>query len=219
MPAPSVRPHPLRTPLLRRWCWRLRRPAAALCAAAAVLVTIAELRSPGPATTPILVAAHDIAAGTALTDDDLALVNLPVGTVPDGSATSTDGFLGAITAIAIPAGLSLVPDLLAPELSTPPTGAVVVPVRFADDALTTLLIPGMRLDVVATELGSEPRRVATAALVLAPATASDAQGGHGLLSTGADATGSPVLLAVDPSQAVDLSAASAAAGLTAILVD
>lgn len=200
---------------MRLALWRLRRPAAAVCAALAALLALQVLRSPGPPTADVLVAARDLPAGSTLVAGDLTTRALPRSAVPEGSTEDASGLVGSRTAVAVPAGLPLVPGLLTDSTATGPPGTVVVPVRFADDSTAVLLTPGRRIDVVSAPLGGEPHTVATGALVL---TAADPGSTGGLLGGSDPATG-PLLLAVDPADAVGLSAASASTGLSAILVE
>lgn len=205
----------VRGPRARLLLWRLRRPAAAVLTAGAAALTVQAVRSPGPPTTPVLVAARDLPAGTALAAEDLDLRALPTATLPAGSSADPTALIGARTAVALPTGLPVVPSLLTDTLATGPPGTVVVPVRFADDATAVLLTPGRRIDVVSAPLGAVPTTVATGALVL---TAADPGSDGGLLGGAGDGAG-PLLLAVDPAEAVQLSAASASSGLSAILVE
>ncbi|WP_169164565.1 SAF domain-containing protein [Cellulomonas taurus] len=200
-------------PSLRRLLWRGRRPAAALCLALAALLLVQAIRSPGPPTSTVLVAARDIPLGSTVGVDDLARRPLPTGTLPDGVTDDDTTLLGARTAVEIPAGLPLVAALLADTLDTGPPGTVTVPVRFADASTVGYLMPGRRVDVVSTMPDSGAVTVATGALVLSRPGSDD---------TDPPTRGSDdgvVLLAVDPDQAVQLSAASASTGLSAILVE
>ncbi|WP_263117800.1 SAF domain-containing protein [Cellulomonas sp. RIT-PI-Y] len=205
----------LRSPRARLLLWRLRRPTAAVLTAVAAVLTVQAVRSPGPPNTPVLVAARDLPAGTTLAAEDLDLRALPTAALPAGSSADRTALTGARTAVALPTGLPVVPSLLTDTLATGPPGTVVVPVRFADDATAALLAPGRRIDVVSAPLGAAPTTVATGALVL---TAADPGSDGGLLGGTGDGAG-PLLLAVDPAEAVQLSAASASSGLSAILVE
>lgn len=200
---------------LRRLLWRLRRPAAALCVGLAAAAAVQAVRSPGPPTSTVLVAAHDLRAGSTLDDADLTPREYPTALLPVGATATIDDLTGHRATVDIPAGLPLVTgQLTSPDVTGPP-GTVVVPIRFADDALSGVVTAGRRVDVVATAVGQEPRTVAHAALVLSTL---DGQADSGGLLGDTDSSG-PVLLAVDPEEAVQLSAASASSGLTAIVVE
>ncbi|HEY0186904.1 MAG TPA: SAF domain-containing protein [Cellulomonas sp.] len=257
---------------LRVVLWRLRLPLAALCAGLAVTAVVARLTPAAPATVRVAVAARTLAAGTVLAAGDIAVRDVPVALVPTALVPSAllptaqqpatgptasgavsdapepqpiDDLVGGRLAVDAPAGLPLVPGLLVDAAAEPPPGTVVVPVRFADPALTALLAPGTRVDVVVSSAvdGVPPEQVARSAVVLARTgsaatgagpTAADGAGsgiGSGAGSGSADGTtdgsgaGSadgtddgPVLLAVTPDEAVALSGAAASGVLSAVLV-
>lgn len=230
---------------LRLLAWRARRPLAALCAGLAALVAVGLLRPADPPTARVPVAARDLALGAVLAAGDVRLTDVPTALVPVGSAdraatpraTATDdppareaagsaveALVGRRLAVAVPAGLPLVAELLVDEAASGPPGTVVVPVRFADAGVADVLAPGMRVDVVAAALhdGDEATRLARAAVVLArpDRDADGASGsGGGLLGGGtASAESAPVLLAVDPEESVALSGAAASRVLSAVIV-
>ena len=70
---------------LRRAIAARRRPLAALCAAGAVVFGISAARPPPEPTTPVLVSARDLPAGTVLAQDDLETVAWRSDDVPDGA--------------------------------------------------------------------------------------------------------------------------------------
>ncbi|URN09621.1 SAF domain-containing protein [Actinomadura madurae] len=67
---------------------RLRRPLAALFAAAAAGLALTALRPGPPPSVRVLGAARDLPAGKALTASDLRPVALPPGAVPAGALRS-----------------------------------------------------------------------------------------------------------------------------------
>lgn len=224
---------------LRLIGWRVRRPLAALCVGLAALVAVGLVRPADPPTARIPVAARDLAAGAVLSAGDVRLAEVPLALVPAGradaaddahsadgadSADGTEALTGRRLAVAVPAGLPLVPGLLVDDAATGPPGTVVVPVRFADAGVADVLTPGMRVDVVAAALhdGDDAARLARAAVVLARPGGDLDQGsgsGGGLLGGGAAATESaPVLLAVAPEESVALSGAAASRVLSAVIV-
>ncbi|WP_308281209.1 SAF domain-containing protein [Cellulomonas sp. PS-H5] len=152
------------------------------------------------------------------------------GATVDGASDAGSTRSSAVTAltgrrlaVAVPAGLPLVAELLVDDAATGPSGTVVVPVRFADAGVADVLVPGMRVDVVAAALhdGDEATRLARAAVVLARPGGDDPGPGTGggLLGGGATSTEStPVLLAVDPDESVALSGAAASRVLSAVIV-
>lgn len=221
---------PLPDPVRRRLRlvgWRARRPLAALCAGLAALLVVDLARPDEPPTAHVLVAAHDLVPGAELTDQDVRLDAVPVALLPTRLAAPDDA-LGRRVAVAVPAGLPLVPELFVEDAATGPPGTVVVPVRFADAGVAAVLRPGMRIDVVAAAQheGTEPVRLAHGAVVLAqpgdgvrPDDADPA--GDGGLFGGGDATSpeaAPVLLAVTPEQSVGLGGAAGSRVLGAVIV-
>ncbi|MCG7284932.1 SAF domain-containing protein [Cellulomonas sp. ACRRI] len=240
MPLTDPLPEPVRR-RLRLIGWRVRRPLAALCAGLAALVAVGLARPADPPTARVPVAARDLAVGAVLAAGDVRLAEVPLALVPAGLAgdggsrstrTGADELVGADAealggrrlAVAVPAGLPLVPGLFVDDGATGPPGTVVVPVRFADAGVADVLTPGMRVDVVAAALhdGDDATRLARAAVVLArpggdadPATGS----GGGLLGgSTAAAESAPVLLAVAPEDSVALSGAAASRVLSAVIV-
>lgn len=218
------RPPPLphrRRPFPVAWRATLWRARFAVCAVFLGLAAAATVQSLGPAdppTAPVVVAAHAVAAGTALTSTDLRLVRMPVAVVPEGAATDPGDVVDASTAVPLTAGTPVLPGLLADDDVLGPPGTVVATVRFADPAVAGLLSPGMRVDVLsATPEGGPGGVVATRALVLpAVRRADSADGALSLAGSGDDSV--PVLLAVAPHEAAALAGAAASALLSAVVV-
>ncbi|WP_454051124.1 SAF domain-containing protein [Cellulomonas sp. Marseille-Q8402] len=212
---------------LRVLAWRARRPLAALCAGLAALVAVDLARPADAPTAQVLVAARDLDVGARLTEDDLTLDAVPVALLPPGLGADED-LTGRRLAVAVPAGLPLVPELLVDDATTGPPGTVVVPVRFADTGVAAVLRPGMRVDVVAAPLldGGEPVRLASGAVVLAQSGAAEAPddgsdtGGGSLLGGGSAGASesAPVLLAVTPEESVELGGATGSRVLGAVIV-
>jgi len=212
-PFPFARPPARRR--LRVLAWRLRFVVAALCLALAASVTVDALRPRPPAGVEILVAARDLPAGVEIQAADVRAVTVPEKAAAAGAQASDEAraaLLGATTAVAVPAGLPLVPQLLAGGELTGPPGTVVAAVRLADDALATLLSPGDRVDLLAAAPeGGAGRTVARRALVLPTAS----RAGGGLLDV---AEAPPLLVAVQPDEAADLAGAGASNVLFAVVV-
>ncbi|RBY94214.1 Flp pilus assembly protein CpaB [Blastococcus sp. TBT05-19] len=187
-----------------------RRLAAGLLAALALALALRPDPAPAdPASTdrPVVVATSDLPAGTRLSAEHLAVVPLPEGAVPAGVVDRTELLHHQVLAAAVRRGEPLTDArLVGAGLTTLlPTGQVAAPVRLADLAVTALVRPGDRVDVLATGTGTgATERVASGALVLAaPGHAGDDEAGAGLL-----------LLAVDEGTATRLATASAGATLT-----
>jgi Flp pilus assembly protein CpaB len=208
------RPFPQR---LRVGLWRTRFLVAAVFLGIAAGCTVQALRPPATPTTPVVVAAHPVPAGTALSSTDVRVVRFPRALVPDGSVSDPGAVVGAAAAVPLADGAPVLPGLLADDDVRGPPGTVVATVRFADPAVAGLLSPGMRVDVLAaTAEGGPGGTVATRALVLPVARQSGPAGALGLAGSGD--TSVPVLLAVAPTEAPALAGAAASALLSAVVV-
>ncbi len=197
-------------PLRRRarvLVWRLRFVVAAGCLAVAAAVTVGELRPAPPAGVDVLVAAHDLPAGTVLDAADLAVVQVPERLAVPAALASDEAnatLVGGTTAVAVPAGLPLVPSLVTGGALAGPPGTVVAAVRLADQALAGLLTAGQHVDLLAAPGDGEPGvTLAHRALVL-PTTAPDTS--TGLLGDAPAAA--PLLVAVTPDEAAALAGAA-----------
>ncbi|MFW3170579.1 Flp pilus assembly protein CpaB [Geodermatophilus sp. CPCC 206100] len=197
---------------------RLRRPRSLLHTArqalagllAAAALVLALRPDPAPAvppearTAPGVVATADLAPGAVLGPDDLTVVRWPTALRPVGTAAEPEPLVGQVLAGGLRAGEPVtdarlvgagLTALLAP-------GQVAAPVRPADLAVSALVRPGDRVDVLATAPeAARAEVVAAAALVLAAPRPDD--DGEGLL-----------LLAVDGATAAVLAAAATTATLT-----
>ncbi|GEL98394.1 SAF domain-containing protein [Cellulomonas terrae] len=217
---PPPLPHRRRpfTLALRATLWRTRFAVAAVFLGLAAAGTVQALRPADPPTSPVLVAARALAAGTPLTGADVRLVRFPVAAVPDGALTDLDEVADASTAVPLAVGTPVLPGLLVDDDVRGPPGTVVATVRFADPAVADLLSPGMRVDVLAaTPEGGPGGVVATRALVLPVARrASPEQSALALGGSGDDSV--PVLLAVSPDEAPALAGAAASSLLSAVVV-
>lgn len=230
---PAVVAAPLRD--LRRAVARHRRLAVAALLAAAVTLAL-DLVAPSPAaTTPVLVAARDLAAGVALGPADLTVRRVPAAARPDGALAGAAPALGRVLGAAARRG-EVITDLRlvgAPLAAQYGPDVVATPVRLADADAVGLLRPGDRIDVVAAsagDLGTAPdgseatsadgggsgRSLDDVATVLAadvpvvtvPVTGVDGLGGG---------EGALVLLATDRRVALALAGAAVTSRLTFVL--
>jgi Flp pilus assembly protein CpaB len=138
-----------------------------------VLAGVAALRpDPDGERAPVLVAAHDLSPGAALSADDLQLEKRLIPTIPDGAQSEIDTVVGSTLAGPARRGevltdVRLLGRRLAESAAGP--GARIVPVHPVDGALTDLVRPGDVVDVVAasqTSPPSAPRVIATDAIVV-----------------------------------------------------
>jgi Flp pilus assembly protein CpaB len=190
-----------------------RRTAAVLLAAAALFLALRPTSpvAPPPAAVPVAVAALDLPAGTALSDQDVAVARLPSGVAPGGVVPDAEPLVGRVLAGAVRAGEPLTDTrLVGPGLTALlPADQVAAPVRLADLAVAGLVRAGDRVDVLAALPDVERAEVVAAgALVLAaPRNASD----------DVDPATGLLVLAVDPATAARLAAVATTATLTVSL--
>ncbi|WHT20122.1 SAF domain-containing protein [Crossiella sp. CA-258035] len=163
----------LRT-LLTRLPWT-RPPAlrklAAACLTLLALALLLRPGSPGPRTTPVLLAAKDLSPGTQLTPADLRQSQHPADAVPDGALTEPAAAQGRLLARAARRGEPLTDlSLTGPHLTAVAAGkdATAVPVRLSDPAVTELLTPGAKVDVFSADPPELLTEAATVLTVLSP---------------------------------------------------
>ena len=163
----------------------------------------------GPGTT-VVVAAHDLAAGSRLGPDDVRAVEMPLVYAPPAAVASPEGAIGQVTDGPVASGEVLVTTRLAMSAFGPSVvaGNVVVTVGFA--SVPEGLSPADRVDAFATYAGARPYTtlVGEDLHILSIAAGEVAFDGPGATS---------VTLDVDPETARQLlqAAASATLGLAA----
>lgn len=143
-----------------------------LAAGLVILAAVAALRDdPGGRQTDVVVAGRDLTPGTELTAADVVVEKRNADEIPDGSVAGLDATAGATLAGPVRRGEVLTDvRLLGPHLADAAAGpdARIVPLTLADAAVLDLLRPGDVIDVVAAapEAGTEPRLIATGAIVV-----------------------------------------------------
>jgi Flp pilus assembly protein CpaB len=209
---------------LRVALWRARTPTAVGAAVLLALLGARLAAPPAPETVPVVVTATAVAAGEPLDATTLRLARARPGTVPTGAAASLETVVGRTPLVPLPAGLAVVDEVLAGERFAvePPAGTVVVAVRLADPAVTGLLEPGDRVDLVTAAATDGTQTVAADvvardALVLDRTTATDDAGPLGLGGS-ADGAGVLTVVAVPPDDGRRLAAVVGWADLGAVLV-
>lgn len=210
---------------------RGRKVRIALAAGLAVLALVLAVR-PDPAadTRRVVVAAHDLAPGIALTAEDLTTAEHPARLVVADTPADPADLIGHTLATALAAGDPVTGlRVLGPDLARAAVGseqARLVPVRPADPSVTDLVRPGDRVDVITVDdpdpapvLGGDPAPPATG-----PPGTVLARGAPVVMIPGAGApagptqTGGPVLLiALPEAQATEVAAASLTRALTVTL--
>lgn len=199
---------------------RHRRLLAALLAGWAGYLAITELQPPPEPTVRLIVAAHNLAAGTSIATDDVRSADWLAIAEPPGAAHATEAIIGRILAVPVQAGQPLAASLTAsPEsltLQSSATGraTVAVPIRLGDPGAAALLRAGDLVDVWASRIEAvtdsngapSAARVAAAARVIAvPRPDSGSLG---------SASGGLVVIAVPETTASGLAYAAATARLT-----
>ena len=204
----------------RRAAWRRARArrvlAALLVGVAAWLALSAFLPTPAVTGVPVLVAAHDLAAGQQLTAADLRPARWAPGTAPAGATSSVAALVGHRVSSPLSAGDALTPARLhGPGLLTGlPAGQVAARVAVPDARMTAMVRPGDHVDLIDNATG---RQVGSDLLVLATdgsATSAGSGGPTGLLGAGASSDAAPgVVVAVSDIQAAALARAAGAASV------
>lgn len=129
-----------------------RRLLAAVLAAVAVASGVRAATTPAPEPDPVVVAAHDLAAGSVLEAGDLTTRGFAHGTAPAGAFAAAAPVLGQRLAAPVRTGEPVTDvRLLGAELTATEPGLVAVPVRLPDAAGVALLEPGDRIDLVGTD--------------------------------------------------------------------
>ena len=134
-----------------------------------VLAGVAALRpNPDGERTQVVVAAHDLSPGAALTADDLRLEKRLVPTIPDGAQSDIDTVVGSTLAGPARRGEVLTDvRLLGRRLAESAAGpdARIVPVHPVDSALMDLVRPGDVVDVVAASETSSQSTAKVASVI------------------------------------------------------
>jgi Flp pilus assembly protein CpaB len=157
----------------------LRAAVGGLLVTLALLgVSQAYAHADRPPHTGVVVAARTLAPGTVLHRDDLDLVPADLPATTAGRAfTSTEALAGAVTLAPLAPGEPVLLSQVLPTDAAPPSGVDLSFAVTADRALGGSILPGERVDLVATLPAGGTRLVARAALVIGTSNETD-----GLLS-------------------------------------
>jgi Flp pilus assembly protein CpaB len=138
-----------------RILWARRAAATVLVLFAAVL---AFRPPPTSRTTPVLVAAHDLAPGRLLTRADVTRRAMPSDLAPHGVLSEVAEAEGHVLSSGSRAGEPITDlHLASPALTRLTTGDptyTAVPIRLTDPGIADLLYPGRRVDLVTADAGS-----------------------------------------------------------------
>lgn len=187
---------------------RHRTLLAAGLAAAAVASGLSVVAPAAEATVPVVTAAHDLAAGSVLSADDLVAAQVPQGLVPAGALSDIDGAAGRVVAGPVRRGEPLTDVRLLGAALLPRGAQVAVPVRLAEPTTGALVQAGDTVDVLAAspEGGAAARVVALGLAVLA-VPALEASAGEGAL----------LVLAASRASAARLAAAAVTGRLSVVV--
>jgi Flp pilus assembly protein CpaB len=163
----------MKSPRLRTWPrWlALRRITALVLVLLAAALALRPANRAAEPTVPVLVAARDLPPGTTLRATDIKVSRSPPSLRPPAALTAPEQATGRVLAGATTAGEPLTKArLLGPENSRLTAGipqAAAVPFRLADPAVSDLLTPGVRVDVVTVSAtNTDPVVLAANATVL-----------------------------------------------------
>lgn len=203
---PGALPARRRLRAVRRQLLLRRRLVAALLTGVAVLAGLRAVSPEPGATVVVPTAARDLSGGEVLGADDVALIRVAPDRVPDGVA---DDAVGRVLASPVRRGEALTDvRLVGPSLAQAHPGLTVLPVRLPDEGMASLLHPGDRVTLLATDPGTgDAQRLADDALVVAVPSSAPAGpvGGNG---------GALVVLGLAPEVALDVTGASLGQYLT-----
>lgn len=133
----------------------VRRVLAVALVLLAAALALGRPTARGEPTATVLVAAHELTAGTVLRPTDLRAVQAPAALVPAGALTDIAAATGHTLAGPAGTGEPITGVRLVgaanTRLSADFPGAAAVPVRLADPAVAELLGPGSRVDVVTVD--------------------------------------------------------------------
>jgi pilus assembly protein CpaB len=209
-----------RPPTLRRRRPGVRRLLSAGLVAAAAAAGLRVLAPPPPHLVPVVVAAHDLAAGQPVERSDLAVAHWAPGSGPARATGGAAAFVGRVTARPVQRGSALTDtDLLGPGLlAGQPPDLLAVPVRLGDPTPAGLVRSGDRVDLIS---GAGAAVVSDVLVLADPAAGAGAEQGLGALGSGAGVAdtaavgvGGVLVVGVVAAQAGRLAAAQAAGPLS-----
>lgn len=180
---------------------------AAVLAVIGVAAGLGAITSPADGQ-PVVVAAHDIASGTVIGDDDLRVAVLPASATPQGAFTEVSDVVGRQALSDIPArDIVMESALLSADLTTA-TGLLKLPVHFTDSAAVSLLRSGQRIDIFGPSGSGGSSALVASNLPVLAIPQSDSGSAWG------DQATALVVIEVTPDQAASLSSAAAGGSLS-----
>jgi Flp pilus assembly protein CpaB len=128
-----------------------RRVAAVACLALAVVTALHDRPGPTERATPVVVAAHDLAAGTVLRPSDVELADWPPGQIPSRALRTVHQVVGVAVAAAMDRGEPVTAARMrGPGITAGlAPGLVAATVTIANSNTLTFVRPGDRVDLLA----------------------------------------------------------------------
>ena len=200
----------------RCW-WRCRLLVIAAACAVAAGAALQVLAPPPPPSVSVVVTARDVPAGHKLEQRDLAIADYPVGLAAPEMLIDSAAAVGRTPPVRIAAGTPLTTDMVSGGglAALAPPGTAVVAVEL-DPVTAQMLAPGDRVDLIST--GSDPPGYLARDALVMPVGAREADATGGWFATPAGPSAQVTLLAVNPSDAPAITAASGHGALAAVLV-
>jgi pilus assembly protein CpaB len=202
----------------RYWLMLIGATASGLLAGYVALVYVSEEPAPLEAATPsetIVVAARDLPAGTIVRREDVETVSWPGAAVPEGFATQAGEVVGRGLIVEVRENEPLLGWKLADKEAggglpiTIPEGMRAVSVE-VDEVIGVagFVLPGTRVDVLATVMPGSDRRQTTTRIILQNVRAVAADQRYQQDVNGEPLTVTVVTLLVTPAQAEELTLAA-----------
>jgi pilus assembly protein CpaB len=193
---------------------RHRAPVVVGLGLIAVLAAIDAVGATAPRTTEAVVVVRDVAAGTTLTTDHVALRPVDADALPATALRAVDDAVGRRLAVGASTHEVLTHDRLVVPRAVERPGAVLATVRLADAEVAGLLATGDRVDVIAANAESTAVVAENVRVAAVPIAEAD-QGGW--LDAGTARRDGVVVVEVLPDAAARIAGAAANARLSVVL--
>lgn len=175
---------------LTRWWLTRRRPIIAGLVSFAVVLALSAIVGRHSPSTEVVVMNRDVAAGTSLTHDDVALAALDDALLPSTAILKVNDVIGRVTTSALAKNEVITTTRVVSENSA---GSIAVPIRLADPHVAALLRPGDVVDVVASLSGDGQVRPAQLLAAGVRVVTVQRERDSGLVVVTADETTAPLL--------------------------
>jgi len=200
---------------------KFRRAIAAGCAGLALLMVISSVAGGSSGEMEVVVATHDISAGTGVESGDVTKSTINSKLPWSGLLTAQRQAIGRTTSHTISAGQPLSSsDLVSTHLLRGlRAGTVAVEIGPSQIANASLLEAGHHIDLYSTTTDANPHAALVAHDVVVLAQGSRADRGVGQSSLGASSASAALIVAVSPTQAKRIAANLSNYQLVAVLLN